>query len=130
VRLNNATSDPLFHAQQFWDLPSDFIESVSKSLLEQQRESANLANYSAATSAALLNCIIAGLGGNQSEFDPMKFLPCATGDQAGEQEAQDLLEVESAALIVFFQELEARRVPGWVFSALHHNFSHWRKQIA
>jgi hypothetical protein len=129
VRLNIAMGDPLFQGERFWDLPSKFVESISKKLIEQQWEAANIANFSAATSAALLNCIIARLGGNKSEFDPMKFLPCTVGENAN-NEPDDFLEVNRAALQLFFTELEAKRVPGWVFSALSNNFDHWRKQIS
>jgi hypothetical protein len=130
VRINNNNSDPLFWANSFWDLPTNFLESIAKKLLSQQREAANTANFSAATSAALLNCIIAGLGGSESKFDPAQFLPCSLSDESAEAEDQDYLEVDSATLRIFFDELEAKRIPGWVFSALSNNFSHWRKQIA
>lgn len=106
------------------------MESIAKKLLTQQREAANTANFSAASSAALLNCIIAGLGGSESKFDPAQFLPCSLNQEAQQEKEQDFLEVDSAALQIFFEELEAKRIPGWVFSALSDNFSHWRKQIA
>lgn len=129
VKISTATSDPLFNANSFWDLPTIFVESVLKNLTTQQKEAANTASFSSATSAALLYCIISGLGGNDAEFNPAKFLPCSleTEDVTPDD---DYLEVDSAALKVFFIELEAKRVPGWVFSALSSNFSHWRKQIA
>jgi hypothetical protein len=111
-------------------LPTNFLESIAKKLLAQQREAANLANFSAATSAALLNCIIAGLGGNESTFDPGRFLPCSLTETTENEEEDDFLEVDSATLRIFFEELEAKRIPGWVFTALSSNFSHWRKQIA
>jgi hypothetical protein len=120
----------LFWADSFWDLPTNFLESIAKKLLTQQREAANTANFSAATSAALLNCIIAGLGGQESTFDPGRFLPCSLGEGNAETDNEDYLEVDSAALRIFFEELEAKRIPGWVFATLSHNFSHWRKQIA
>jgi hypothetical protein len=130
VKIASSISDPMYSAANFWNTPCSFIEAVAKQLMEQQREAANLANYSSATTAALLEAVLAGLGGQSHTFDPLKFLPCATGSIAATEPSQEELEVDSEALRIFFIEMEAKRLPGWVFAGLSNNFSRWRKQIA
>lgn len=90
----------------------------------------NANNYSAATSSALLSCIIDGLGGKENKFDPSKFLPCPDDLGGKSEEEEKELELNHDVVRVILSAAESRQMPPWVYSLLSSNISRWREQIA
>jgi hypothetical protein len=125
VRVNRAFSDPIFHLNNFWELPSKFVLEIAEELIEQEKSTANQNSFTAAHMVESLRLVAKSFGGDKKpDYNPQIFLPYPPKD---EQEKGKEFEIDTETRTLLLAELEAGRVPRWVMANLSPQIAEWKK---
>jgi hypothetical protein len=128
--LNRYLSDPLYHANSFWDLNCIYIEDVYQILekVEQDRLQGQSVTTAYLTDTVL--SIVHSLYGKSDQkykSQPQVFLPGYKPDENAEVE--ETHDVSSQTIECFISEYKADRIPDFAVMHLMSQIAEWSEKI-
>lgn len=117
IYLNRYLSDPLYHAENFWHLGCDFIESIYLSLQRVEKDRLQAQSVSTAYLTDTLLSIVHrlyGKDGDKYKSQPQAFLP---GYEPEKSEDDEKFELDDRTIEIFMSEYQKNRIPQ--FALLH-----------
>jgi hypothetical protein len=128
--LNRYLSDPLYHAESFWDLSCTYIEDVYGSLEKVERDRLQGQSVTTAYLTDVMLSITHSLyGKNDGKYksQPQVFLPGYKPDEnAIIEETHD---VSSQTISVFMDEYKADRIPDFAVMHLMSQIAEWSEKV-
>jgi hypothetical protein len=122
----------MFSWSNYWDLPCVLIEQIAAALCEKQQQQANEASITTAYLIDTVNVLARAVWGGKDaapyEAKPSQYWPYPPPDPQAEKDLEIMMP-DPDTIAEFLAELDAGRVPPWVFA--HHQplIPHWRKNV-
>jgi hypothetical protein len=128
--LTRYLSDPIYHAESFWSLPCDYVETVYKAL---QKTETNRLQAESMTTALLTDTVLSvvhslyGKEGNRYKSNPQQFLPFYQPLKDEDENTGHELSIDT--IKIFMDEYKNSRVPTFAILHLAEYLNQWSEKI-
>jgi hypothetical protein len=127
--MNRYLSDPIYHADSFWDLNCSYIEDAYTALQKVERD--RLQGESI-TTAYLTDTVLSiahslyGKDGDKYKSQPQVFLPGYQPDKEADEECFDL---KDGTIEIFMKERDLDRIPQFALIHLIELMPTWSEKL-